>query len=260
MVNRIRKILTRFSGCYNTNRRFFDSVRFSLKLGKDGYTRIRITQNQEIYLRKNESDQEVFLTTFVDQFHRSPIHLGKSPVIVDLGCNIGLTIIDFKLNYPDARVIGVEMDKANFDLCKQNIQGLAHCEVVNAAIWKQEGVINYTGENEQSYAVSENSTTFNDSAKCITMQSLIVTYNLGQIDYIKMDIEGAEKSIILDAESIEWLENVKYLSIELHDLPDINNTGLAKSLTAVLEKRNFLVYKDAKHWSSIFAINTMLHK
>lgn len=208
-------------------------------------------------MRKNETDQEVFLTTFVEGYHRSPIDLGKSPVIIDLGSNIGLTIVDFKRQYPSATIIGVEMDKDNYELCKINISQFTNCTVLQAAIWKENGTINYKGENEQSYAVEKDSFGNSGLVRSMTMDSLLKENNIGKVDYLKMDIEGAESAVLLESTSKAWLKHVKYLSIEVHDLPGMSNTVLAKNLAIELEANQFIVYKSALHFSSLFAINKL---
>jgi FkbM family methyltransferase len=219
---------------------------------------IRINAKQTILLRKNETDQEVFIATFVEHYHRSPIDLGPSPLIIDLGSNIGLTIVDFKHHYPLARVFGVEMDKDNYELCKINISRLTNCTLLQAAIWKENGFINYKGKDEQSYAVEKDSFGNSGVVCCMTMDSLLKENNIVKVDYLKMDIEGAEKVLLLESTTKEWLKKIKYLSIEVHSLPEMNNTVLFKSLKTELEANQFIVYKSAMHFSSLFAINKLL--
>ena len=259
MASRLVKILTRFSGCFYVTRSLIQSIYFALKLGRNEKSSIKFNKNHVLQLRKNESDQEVFLTTFVDQYHRSPFDLGQTPVIVDLGSNIGLTMVDFKQQYPFARIVGVEMDKENYECCKVNISQFSDCTVLNAAVWKENGSINYKGENEQSYSVEKTSFGSGGMVPCITMDELFKENAIVKADYIKMDIEGAEKAILLESTSKKWLQQVRYLSLELHDLPDMDNIVLSKNIKMELEANQFIVYKLAKHWSSLFAINKLWH-
>jgi FkbM family methyltransferase len=257
MASRLITILTRFSGCYFVTKSIWQSVYFALKLGRNKKSTIRISKEYVIQLRKNEADQDVFLTTFVYQYHRSPFDLGQSPVIIDLGSNIGLTMVDFKQMYPSAKVIGVEMDKENYESCKVNISPFSGCTLLHAAVWKENGTINYKGEDEQSYAVEKNSFGKDGMVRCITIDDLLKENNIEKVDYIKMDIEGSEKAVLLDSTSKNWLQKVKYLSVELHDLPDMDNTVLSSNIKIELETNQFIVYKLAKHWSSLFAINKL---
>jgi FkbM family methyltransferase len=258
MAGRLTAILTRFSGCFYVTRSIQQSVCFALKLGTKKNNTIRINNKHSIVLRKNETDQEVFLATFVEKYHRSTINLGPAPVIIDLGCNIGLTILDFKQEYPSATIIGVEMDEENYDLCKTNTSQLTGCSLFHAAIWKENGFINYKGIDEQSYTVEKDSFGQSGTVRCMTMDALLKENNIQQVDYIKMDIEGAEKALLLESSEKAWLKHVKYLSIEVHDLPEADHTALGKSLQSELQSNDFIVYKSAMHISSLFAINKSL--
>jgi len=259
MGGRIRTILTLFSGCYCVTRGIWQSLHFAFMPRNRHASRIKLNDKLSVLLRNNKTDQEVFLAAFLHQYHRSPIDLGKAAVIVDLGSNIGLTIVDFKLQYPFARIIGVEMDKDNFDLCKINTAQFIDCTPLHAAIWKENGFISYQGKDEQSYAVVEQNS-FNDkrSVRSITIDDVLKENKISIVDYLKMDIEGSEKAVLLESTAKKWLQQVKYLSIEVHDLPGMDKKILFENLKTELEANQFQVYKSALHWSSLFAINKLL--
>ncbi len=258
MASRLTIILSRFSGCYYFTRSVRQSLYFSLKIGTKGKSKIRTPDKKNIHLRKNETDQEVFMATFIEQYHRSPFELGHSPVIIDLGSNIGLTIVDFKQQYPNATIIGVEMDSENFELCKLNTSGFDNCTLLRAAIWETNGFINYRGSDEQSYTVEKNSFGDTGTVRCLTMDHLFKENNIIKADYIKMDIEGAEKAVLLDSTEKDWLRQVRYLSIEVHSLAEMTDSVLTKKIEDELKNRHFIVFKSAKHPSSILAINELL--
>ena len=257
MAGRLTTIFSKLSGCYYVTRNIFQSLCFAFRLGRKKKIVIRINNNL-IHLRKNETDQAVFNSTFLEKYHRSPVDLGPSPVIVDLGSNIGLTMVDFKQNYPSARIIGVEMDKDNFDLCNMNISGLTGCTLIHAAVWNENGYINYKGIDEQSYAIEKESFGNSGLVRCMTMDRLFKENNILEVDYINMDIEGAEKALLLESPTKTWLKQVKYLSIEVHDWIGTENKFLVKNLKTELEANEFIVFKSAIHISSLFAINKLL--
>src|ERR1044072_701296 len=56
-----------------------------------------------IHLRKHSSDLSVFSQIFVaEQYKIRQLNKMEVKTIVDLGSNVGLSIIDFKLKFPDA--------------------------------------------------------------------------------------------------------------------------------------------------------------
>ena len=58
-------------------------------------------------------DLVVLEEIFVQQVYDRP-SLPEPAVIVDLGSNIGLSVLYFKLRYPDSRVFGYEADEQTF--------------------------------------------------------------------------------------------------------------------------------------------------
>ena len=65
---------------------------FKLMRSSEGHkeTRVKIFGKTEIKLRGKSTDLSVLESTFIHKHHRSPFYLGASPVIVDLGSNIGV--------------------------------------------------------------------------------------------------------------------------------------------------------------------------
>lgn len=49
----------------------------------------------------------------------------------------------------------------------------------------------------------------------LTIKTLLDRYNLKEIDFLKIDIEGSEREVF--ASSQGWLDSVDALSVELHD-------------------------------------------
>jgi len=214
--------------------------------------------SKKVFLRKKTTDFEALKATLAG-YHRSPIDLnkyclGNEPLIVDLGSNIGLTIVDYKIKYPSAKIIGVELDSKNFELCKKNIHNLTNCHLVQKAIWDKNGEIHYSGPNEVSYSVTQMQNSDTILAKSITIVSLIEEFSINQIDFLKIDIEGAEKQIF-NSKLDEWLPKVLCLNVEIHDDPKFE---FGDAVIAALTSHGFLAWKDSNHWSSITGLNKKL--
>src|SRR5512132_2653851 len=63
-----------------------------------------------------------------DEQYRLPDQLAPE-TIVDLGSNIGATILYFACRYPRARIFGIEADPATFRKLQANVDGLDNVEV-----------------------------------------------------------------------------------------------------------------------------------
>ena len=73
-----------------------------------------------------------------------------------------------------------------------------------------------------------------DSNLAITVEELMKIYALEHIDFLKMDIEGAEFGIFHD--SLGWLNGVDNLSMEVH-----NEVGDPREIIERLQQAGFRV-------------------
>jgi FkbM family methyltransferase len=202
----------------------------------------------KIRLRKKSVDQEVYDYVFVEKYHRPFKEITvKEPVILDLGANIGLTIIDFKILYPASKIFAYELDKDNYDLSVLNCKKLTGCYLHNEAIWCEPTQIKYNkGVNNDAYKIEinipQNENTI--SVNAVTVGQIIERYQLKSIDYVKLDIEGAEYEVF--QKNLEWLNITKQIKIEVH-----YGAELFEFFKKKLEEHGFKTVKDTHHWSTL---------
>ena len=251
MIKKLRTRLNDTAFFYGISK----SLREAYKLAKfkrspTGNVRTRVNDHA-ILLRNNRIDLAVYIATFMAGYHRSPLHLGARPVIVDLGSNIGLTLIDFKIAYPECRLVGVELDPDNFTVLQENTQSISNCQTINAGIWKENGSIFYENLDAQSFKIVEKEGKNTKLMRSITMNTLFNEQNIDRVDYLKMDIEGAEYAVM--SENLDWLQKVRMLNIEYH--PSQQFVDGYTFLKTILEANGFYVFHCANHWSSLFAFS-----
>jgi FkbM family methyltransferase len=209
--------------------------------------RYKVDSNQyPVWFRNQTTDYATLVSCFEKGYHR-PVHpLPAHPIILDLGSNVGYTIIDFKLHYSDARVFGVEMDEKNFNLCKKNLAGLSDVEVIHAAVWYEDAQVEYDADVAAD-AFTIGKTTDASKKKAVpafSLPTLLARWGLDHVDYIKLDIEGAEKQLFELGDS-GWLERVGQISIELHD------TYSPEKMADVLKKYGMKSELSKLHWSTV---------
>ena len=186
-------------------------------------------------------DVHVVHDTFIGRHHRLP--KGMRPTsIVDLGANIGLTMADYAEVYPDARIVGVELDPGNAVLATRNTASYPNCRVVQAAVWSENGSISYDPSGEEwSYTVGPGSA----SAESLTIDALLKRMDLDRVDVLKMDIEGAEQQVLQAGG--DWPERVGMIKVEIH-------RGYAlDEAQSDLRQLGFSVEIDSRHWSALIA-------
>lgn len=212
-----------------------------------------------IKIRKHFIDKEVVEYVLYDKYHLPPkeISLSNNSIILDLGSNIGLTIYHLKQLYPKAVIFGYEMNTENYLLAKRNTKAFANVHVYNQAVWTENKIVEYNPNSDyDAYSIShQKNNEQNIKIQALTIMDIIKQHKLKKIDYLKMDIEGAEKEI-LNNQDLSWLQFVNSMNIEMH----IDEGETLLSYINILNKNGFHAWKDDKHWSSIKAIRKSEHK
>src|SRR5690349_948593 len=80
-------------------------------------------KGRHYHIRKHSSDFKVFRSVAVfGQYNVPRITSNNVKTIVDLGSNIGFSVMHFKSKFPDAHVIAVEPEKTNYDMLVKNVK------------------------------------------------------------------------------------------------------------------------------------------
>ncbi|WP_121357537.1 FkbM family methyltransferase [Flavisolibacter nicotianae] len=141
------------------------------------------------------------------------------PLIIDCGANIGMSILYFKKLYPKARIIAFEPDKKIFSTLEKNVEarGFRNVTLVNKGVWNTEGTLRFRAEGADGGSiVGENGSTAGDVAITEIETTSLKPYLEGKVDFLKLDIEGAEAVVIEDCKDL--LQNVQHLFIEYHSI------------------------------------------
>lgn len=170
----------------------------------------------------------------------------KEPFIIDGGANIGLATIYLKQIYPYSNIVAFEPDPKIFQLLKNNITqfGLDRVELIEKGIWNKTGISEFCSEGADGGLISNLDKTQYASNK-IKVTSLR-PYLKQQVDFLKLDIEGAETVVLRD---IQYeLKNVKRIFVEYHSFVNQNQT--LSEIIEILTKADFRLYIDSPGLSS----------
>jgi FkbM family methyltransferase len=170
-----------------------------------------------------------------------------TPTILDCGSNVGLSVIYFKQLYPQSKVIAFEPDASNFNLLQRNLTsfGLTDVELNKKAIWSEDTVLLFSSSASSvgSKVDKESVEGHGERVEAVSLSSYLKNQ---VVDFLKLDIEGAEVEVI--ASSREYLKNVKNIFIEYHSLPD--DPQQLHKLLQILQEAGFRYYiKEA--WENI---------
>lgn len=170
-------------------------------------------------LRPEDSDAAVVWHDVLGRSHLPHRSDFVPNCIIDLGANVGFTMGDFARRFPDATIIGLELDRQTAELCRLNIRGWGtRCAVFNKAVWSTSGTVEFeTGDGSWSTKIVRLAPHEGRSltASAVSMDDFMEELALDVIDYVKMDIEGAEAEIL--SVNTGWTQRVRSMSVEVHD-------------------------------------------
>ena len=198
-----------------------------------------------IRCRPQTTDLQVVFDTFQGLYHLPPAQLPGDAAILDLGANIGCTMLHFASIFPNARIVGVELDHDNFQLAKKNMRAFwDRCSLVHAAVWKEDGEVEYGGTEAWGLHVEPGGS---KRVPAKTIQSLMSENSMEKIDYLKMDVEGAEHAIMNG--NTDWLLKTNSIKIEVH-----NDDQMIPQFIDMLKNAGFRAWKDTHHWSCVVGL------
>ncbi len=143
---------------------------------------------------------------------------GRTPLIVDAGANIGASAIWFHLSFPQAKIVAIEPELANFELLRANTDG-APVETLNGALVGRPGSVWLEDPGAGSWGFRTSSKETGASlaeVRGVTVGDLY-ELNAGACApfIVKIDIEGGEAAVF--AENTDWVPKTPVIAIELHD-------------------------------------------
>lgn len=160
-------------------------------------------------------DLEVVRELYIDGEYPDELEIANPEIIVDLGANIGLALLDFRLRFPRARLIGIEPDPIAFNTLRLNTAGDPNTQILPIAAASVDGVRRFYSSSESVVSGFSRSRTFQRAIPVCTksLDSIMEDMDLRKIDVLKIDVEGAEEEIL---GSSKRLSDVQVIIGELH--------------------------------------------
>ncbi|MBZ9729739.1 FkbM family methyltransferase [Salegentibacter sp. JZCK2] len=160
------------------------------------------------------------------------------PYIIDGGANIGLATIYLKLLYPSSTILAFEPDAEIFNILKKNIESFNFKGVglVQKGLWNEETTISFKSEGADAGFIStlDETVTATNSINVVSLKP----YLNRTIDFLKLDIEGAETIVLKDIAND--LGKVKRIFVEYHSF--VGQVQTLNEIINILTKANFRIY------------------
>src|SRR3989344_5102092 len=189
-------------------------------------------------------DYETFVALFESIFIEHEYYFKsnkQSPRIIDLGSNIGLTVLYFKILYPKSEIQAFEPDPQTFEVLKKNVRinKIRNVKLFDIALSRKKGDAYFyiDSKNPGSLMMSLNKKRFGRN-RIKVKTDLLSNYIPKQLDLLKMDVEGAEEQIIIEISITKALRKIKYMIFEYHHHIDLDQDSFSKTLR-LLEREGF---------------------
>ena len=196
-----------------------------------------------IYFRKKTKDKQTFKEIFNQNIYDVKLPIIPN-LIVDAGSNTGFASLFFKLKYPEAEIISLEIETDNVKMIRKNLKNFKGIEIIQKGLFNKKAFFRiedpYQATN--SFVIKEVTQNENYDIESITIDEILTSTKAETIDLLKIDIEGTEKELF-EKNYENWLPKVKILMIETHDRMIPN---CSYSVMKSLYECNFMLYTTTK--------------
>ena len=190
--------------------------------------------NLELTAPDAASFASMYEEIYVDRIYETSESIGR---VLDLGSNIGISVLWFQEFYPESEVVAYEADRDIFKYLENNTKNCKGVSIINEAVWHRDEILQFNPEGADAGRISDDQGT----EKSVAVQAKDIRKILdekGPFDYIKMDIEGAESEVIPACRG--FLNDTKYIFCEYHSTFE-SRQSLSKIL-GVLYDEGFRVH------------------
>ena len=207
-------------------------------------------RGRDIVYRPATSDPLAIYQVLLRQGGKAEYYLPPAlepKVILDIGSNIGTSILFFHEKFPAARIYGFEPHPETFRILQENVGSIPSVEIFNYALGAADAKISVTfdGADFSRFMINPGNTNWPgpvSTTECEVKHAGAVMKNLGvtQADLIKIDCEGAEYDV-LSSLPRSLLEQCKWITGEMHDASGFELLALlAPHFDLDLKKRMFV--------------------
>jgi len=204
--------------------------------------------NLELNYQINKNEFEILKAIFENREYSDYFPFYKKVNIIDIGAHYGyFSIFSANNTDKDSRLIAIEPNKNNFKYLRKNIEenNLSNINCFNYAIGEKSGLNKLYHGQSPNHSIIENYTLLNqngdfETIEVKTLEEIIIENELEKIDFLKMDCEGAEFSILGKTPKYIY-DKILTISMEFHDLKDKNFTG--EYLIKILTENGFNIVK-----------------
>jgi FkbM family methyltransferase len=183
-------------------------------------------RGHDVFYRPATSDPLAIYQVLLRQRSKAEYYLPpalRPEVILDIGSNIGASILFFHEQFPAARIYGFEPHPETFRVLQKNVGSLPSVEVLNYGLGAADATVSFPFDGADFSRFLSKDKTADWSGplspnSCQVKHAGDVVRNLGltKVDLIKIDCEGAEYDVLTSLPP-DLLCECKWIVGEMHD-------------------------------------------
>ncbi len=191
--------------------------------------------NHTLFFKRRDELLNSINEIFIEEIYKQK--LPSDAYIIDCGANIGLSVIYLKKLFPDSTIIAFEPDESNCQILTKNVASfdLNKVELKQEAVWIENTTLSFSNTSTQMSRIE----TSKDGSSIIIVKAVKLKDFLNrQVDFLKIDIEGAEYEVMKDID--ENLKNVNHLFVEYHGT--FNQNKELNEIFEIITRNEFKYY------------------
>lgn len=223
-----------------------DYVLDVLKIHKKGFILYKLSSGLTIKARANSMDKIIILETNGMRVYTKHFGIAPTDTVIDIGAQIGCFSLLAARSATRGIVYAFEPEITNFNLLQENItiNQLQNVRPFNLAITtdKGESTLAVSSKNTGGHSVvfKGNEWSGKEKIKTNSLENILDDNGLDTVNFLKMDIEGAEYQIFYSLSDNSFAK-IKKIALEFHEVDKKNN---GKELKKYLETKNYKVWLE----------------
>ena len=183
--------------------------------------------DRDIFYRPATSDPLAIYQVLLRRGGKAEYYLPerlRPGVVLDIGSNIGTSILFFRKQFPGAKIYGFEPHPETFRILEKNVAGLSGIQVFNYALGDadRDVAVPFDGADFSRFTLAKNpggdwsGPLSPTSCQVRHAGEVVKELGLTKVDLIKIDCEGAEYDIFT-ALPVDLVRQCKWIVGEMHD-------------------------------------------
>lgn len=176
---------------------------------------------------------EILKEIYRDEVYKPFLHDKKDLTIMDVGANIGL-FTQYASQFAK-KIYSLEPAKTHFEVLEEMIKynKLDIVTPINKALSHENGTATfYHSQNVTMFSLDKrvDNTGEKEEVETVTMDKLFKDNNITKIDFMKLDVEGAEAQIIGSEGFEKVASKIKTIVLEYHAWSGVNPSQIVNTL------------------------------